>query len=69
MQDGAPAHFSSSVRNYLSTHFLDRWIGRGSEMSWPAYCPDFDPMDFCAWGYMKSFVYKHTINTRENYDK
>lgn len=65
MQDGAPPHFSVQVRNYLDQTFPDRWIGRGSRMSWPARSPDFNPMDFCFWGYMKSVVYRETINTRE----
>ncbi|KAJ8933048.1 hypothetical protein NQ318_000728 [Aromia moschata] len=63
--DGAPAHFSRLVRQYLNTTFPDRWIGRGSQMPWPVRSPDFNPLDFCAWGYMKSLVYEHEINTRE----
>lgn len=63
MQEDALAHFTLPVRNYLNTHFPDRWIGSGSEMSWPARCPDFNSMDFCV--YMKSLVYEDTINTRE----
>ena len=65
MQDGAPAHFSRIVRDYLNNEFPNRWIGRGSQMPWPARSPDFNPLDFCVWGYMKSLVYEETINTRE----
>ena len=65
MQDGAPAHFSRPVIDYLNTNFPDRWIGRGSQMPWPARSPDFNPLDFCVWGYMKSLVYKEIVNTRE----
>jgi hypothetical protein len=64
MQDGAPAHFSLEVRNYLDNNFPGRWIGRGSQMPWPARSPDLNPMDFCFWGYMKSIVYREPINNR-----
>ncbi|GFW67609.1 uncharacterized protein TNCV_3392801 [Trichonephila clavipes] len=30
-QDGAPAHFSISVRNHLDATFGERWIGRGGQ--------------------------------------
>lgn len=66
MQDGAPPHFSLPVRNYLNTHFPDRWIGRGGPIPWPARSPDFNPLDFCVWGYLKSLVYEDQINTRED---
>lgn len=65
MQDGAPAHYSLQVRNYLNTVFPNRWIGRGSQLPWPARSPDFNPMDFCFWGYVKSIVYSQKINSRE----
>lgn len=66
MQDGAPPHYFVGVRNYLDQIFPDRWIGRGSRISWPPRSPDFNPMDFCFWGYMKSVVYnRETTNTRE----
>ncbi|XP_066157166.1 uncharacterized protein [Euwallacea fornicatus] len=52
MQDGAPAHFSRPVRDFLSTRFANRCIGRGFEIPWPPRSPDFNPMDFCVWGYV-----------------
>lgn len=65
MQDGAPAHFSVQVRNYLNAQFPQRWIGRGSTFSWPARSPDLNPMDFSIWGILKSKVYSDPINTRD----
>lgn len=64
MQDGAPAHFSRQVRNYLTEQFPERWIGRGGPLIWPARSPDFNPMDFCIWGYLKTIVYNSSINHR-----
>ncbi|GFW73755.1 DUF4817 domain-containing protein [Trichonephila clavipes] len=34
-QDGAPAHFSISVRNHLDATCGERWIGRGGPVHWP----------------------------------
>lgn len=65
MQDGAPPHYAMEVRNYLDETFPNRWIGRGSLNPWPARSPDFNPMDFCFWGVMKSSVYTGVINNRE----
>jgi hypothetical protein len=56
-QDGAPAHYSCQVRNYLNEKFRNRWIGRGGPISWPARSPDLSPNDFFYWGYMKNNVY------------
>lgn len=65
MQDGAPAHFSVQVRNYLNTIFPHRWIGRSGPIPWPARSPDLNPLDFCVWGYLKTIVYNETINDRD----
>ena len=62
MQDGAPAHFSRQVRNYLDAQYPERWIGRGGPLLWPARSPDLNPMDFSIWGYLKSIVYDSPIN-------
>lgn len=56
-QDGCPAHFRLSVRNWLDQNFPNRWIGRSGPIPWPARSPDLTPMDFYVWGHMKSLVY------------
>lgn len=55
--DGAPAHFSNIVREYLNVVFRNRWIGRGGPIPWPPRSPDLTPIDFCLWGHMKQLVY------------
>lgn len=62
-QDGAPAHFSVMVRNYLDQIFPDRWIGRRGAIEWPARSPDLTPLDFFLWGYLKSKIYFNRPNT------
>lgn len=67
MHDGAPPHFTISVRNFLHRQFPDRWIGRGRDapVNWPARSPDITPMDFYLWSFMKKEVYATPVETRE----
>jgi hypothetical protein len=34
-------------------------------VQWPPSSPDFTPLDFCLWGWMKSEVYNEKVNTRD----
>ncbi|KAK3878424.1 hypothetical protein Pcinc_017008 [Petrolisthes cinctipes] len=63
--DGAPAHYTNRVNEYLHQEFPGRWIDRGGPYPWPARSPDLTPLDFHHWGYMKSLVYKKKVNSRE----
>lgn len=65
MLDGAPPHFSREVRDFLNNTYPDKWIGRGGPIEWPPRSPDLTPCDFYLWGYIKSQVYSHEINSRE----
>ena len=58
-QDGARAHFSTDVRQYLDNHFPNRWIGRGAPIRWAPRSPDLTPLDFFLWGHVKSNIYKN----------
>lgn len=62
-QDGAPAHYSLSVREYLSTQFNGRVIGRRGTIEWPPRSPDLTPLDFFLWGYVKDDVYARKPKT------
>lgn len=55
-QDGASAHFSRIVTDYLNLVFPNQWIGRGGPMAWPPRSPDLTPLDFFLWGYLKDRV-------------
>jgi len=63
--DGAPAHYSHLVTHHLNLTFPERWIGRGGHVQWPPRSPEFTPLDFCLWGWMKREVYKEKVNTRD----
>lgn len=63
--DGAPAHFSTIVRDHLNATYSERWIGRGGPVAWPARSPDMTPLDFYFWGHMKQLVYSTPIESRE----
>lgn len=59
--DGAPAHFTLAVREYLTATYGDRWIGRGGPRAWPPRSPDLTPLDFAVWGHLKSLVYETPV--------
>lgn len=56
--DGAPAHYSLQVRDFLNREYGSRWIGRGGPVQWPARSPDLTPLDFYLWGHVKDLVYQ-----------
>jgi len=64
-QDGAPVHFTLSVRQLLDNIFPQRWIGRRGPIEWPPRSPDLTPLDFFYWGYLKSKVYETKPNDLE----
>ncbi|GFU13547.1 transposase-like protein [Trichonephila clavipes] len=64
-QDGAPAHFSISVRNHLNATCGERWIGRGGPVHWPPRSSDLSCLDYFFWGQMKSLVYETPVNSAE----
>ena len=47
-QDGASAHYSKKVRDWL-----DRWMGRAGPIPWPARSLDLTPLEFWLWGISK----------------
>lgn len=71
MHDGAPPHFSLAVRQYLSTRYPNRWIGRGNDapVKWPPRSPDLTPCDFFLWGAMKTKVYSSPIESEEDLNR
>ena len=57
-QDGAPAHTADVVVAEPNTMFDGQWIGRRGPVNWPARSPDFNPMDFFVWDFVKEDIYK-----------
>ena len=57
--DGAPAHFSLDVREYLNNVFPNPWSGRGGPVQWPPRSPDLTPMDFFIWGRWSVWCTRH----------
>ena len=43
MQDGAPAHCTSSAKEFLLKKFQGCVISRGTPIAWPAHSPDLNP--------------------------
>lgn len=46
MNDGAPAHYASIVRDWLDENVPGRLIGGRGALDWPARSPDLTPADF-----------------------
>ncbi|KFM74594.1 hypothetical protein X975_20604, partial [Stegodyphus mimosarum] len=62
MQDGAPPHIATLVKQLLISHFGDdRIISRHFPTAWPPRSPDLNPCDFWLWGYLKNVVYSGRI--------
>lgn len=55
-QDGAPAHNTIPVRDFLNNRY-GVWIGRNGPIRWPANSPDLTPLDVFLWGYLKNKIY------------
>lgn len=55
--DGAPAHNSQIVSEYLLRRFPN-WIGNRGPIAWPPRSPDLTPLDFFLWGTIKDKVYE-----------
>ena len=70
-QDGAPAHFAMTVREYLYEGFPSRWIGRGSaslpaQLDWSPRNSNLTTCDNSFWGFIKEKVaQQHYTNTDE----
>lgn len=59
-QDGATVHRTGRVLRYLDRQFGQRMMAMSSIQGhdWPARSPDLNPLDFFAWGYLKSRVFR-----------
>jgi hypothetical protein len=65
MNDGAPAHFSLALRDFLSNTYYDRLIGRGEPTAWPPRSPDLNPLGFYLWGHLETFVHAAPVDNEE----
>lgn len=65
LHDGAPAHHTRDVREWLNEAFPRKWIGRNGPVSWPPRSPDLNSCDFFLWGHMKQLVYATPVNSVE----
>lgn len=59
--DGAPAHNSGVVLDFLNNSYPGRWIGTNGPLRWPPRSPDITPLDFFLWGFLKEMVYAEPI--------
>ncbi|PSN54229.1 hypothetical protein C0J52_09258, partial [Blattella germanica] len=65
-QDRALPHFANVVLDFLNETFPGIWIGRGSQRMWAPSSPDLTSLEFFAWGYIKSLVYRTKVRDLAN---
>lgn len=66
-QDGALAHRSQTVIQYLNNRFPNRCIDMGSRVQeWHPGSPDLTPIYFYFWDYIRDIVYSQKPTTVEN---
>ena len=57
MQDGATPHTALTTREFNTSNFANRVIGKGFTNEWPAQSPNLKPADFYLWPTLKSMMY------------
>ena len=57
-QDGAPAHRTVEISEFLTELFQNRIIALDHPTEWPPRSPDLTPCDYFLWGYQKSKVFR-----------
>ena len=62
-QDRPPAHYATSVRNWLDQTSPNGWIGSRGPIEWPTRSPDLTTPDFFLWGVLKKKVFAHKPRT------
>jgi hypothetical protein len=60
-QGGAPPHCLGEVREYLSTRFPGRWIGRTSPIAWAPRSQELTHLEFFLWWFVKDQVFVSTL--------
>ena len=58
-QDGATFHTSNGSMEVVNELFPNKVISRRGNIDWPPRSPDLSPLDYFAWGYLKSKVYQN----------
>ncbi|GBL90474.1 hypothetical protein AVEN_179404-1 [Araneus ventricosus] len=62
MQDGAPPHIATPLKQLLNLHFgNDRIISCHFPTAWPPQSPDLNPCYFWLWSYLKDVVHGSPI--------
>jgi hypothetical protein len=59
-QNGAPPHFDRKDTYYVNRKVI-AWIGRGGTIAWPPRSPEFTPLDFSVWRYVKDKKFVPTL--------
>lgn len=63
--NGALLHFNRMVRNFLSNHFPNWWIGCGGPHNWLNRSHDLNLLDYCLWRWIKCLIYPTKVQTEK----
>ena len=66
MQDGTPAHYAKTTRDFLMHCFPGGVILRGENTFWPPHSPDLNVLGYYLWGKIKAKVTRKKYNNVEN---
>lgn len=58
-QDGATCHTSNDSMEVVDELFPNKVISGRGNINWSPRSPDLSPLDYFAWGYLKSKVYQN----------
>ena len=62
-QDSARPYTTNEVLDFVGRKFGGWVISRRSDIDWPVYSPDLNPLDFFLWGYVQSLVRRRKPKT------
>lgn len=59
-------HCLREVSQFLDDNLPGLWVGRAVLDPWPTRSPDFNPLEYFFWGYVKDHVYILPLSTTVN---
>jgi hypothetical protein len=62
-QYGVSTHFNTDVQDFLDLQFPSQLMGQAASISLPAHSPNYTPMDFLLWGFIKDHIYQPPLPT------
>lgn len=52
-RDSSPVYYGRPVIEWVSSHYLNRWIGRVGPIARPPWSPELHPLDLFLWDHLQ----------------